>query len=49
MTISYVHGDATSPPNSGRHRVIAHIINDFGAWDAGFAQAISNRWPEPAR
>lgn len=27
--------------------VIAHVVNDVGAWGAGFTAALSQRWPEP--
>jgi len=44
--INYVIGDATYPQGEG-DRVICHIVNDLGAWGAGFVIAISKRWKEP--
>lgn len=48
MEIEYVTGDATDPIGDGP-KVIAHIVNDVGAWGAGFAKALSVRWKEPER
>lgn len=42
--ITYVVGDATQPSGSG-HKIIAHVVNDVGAWGAGFVLALSRRWP----
>jgi O-acetyl-ADP-ribose deacetylase (regulator of RNase III) len=47
-TIEYVVGDATDPIGDGP-KLIAHIVNDVGAWGAGFAKALSARWNEPER
>ncbi|ACU71839.1 Appr-1-p processing domain protein [Catenulispora acidiphila DSM 44928] len=44
--ITYVVGDATDPVGD-RPQIIAHIVNDVGAWGAGFVLALSRRWPEP--
>jgi len=44
--INYVRGDATQPVGAGP-KVICHVVNDCGAWGAGFVLAISRRWPEP--
>lgn len=46
--ITYLTGDATSPQGEG-NKVIAHIVNDIGAWGAGFVLAVSRRWSEPER
>jgi len=44
--IRYTTGDATHPEGEGdRPIIIAHIVNDVGAWGAGFVLAISKRWP----
>lgn len=43
--ITYVVGDATDPQGGGL-RVVAHIVNDAGAWGRGFVLAVSRRWPE---
>lgn len=45
--ITYVTGDATTPPPSDGIRVIAHICNDAGAWGAGFVLALSRRDSHP--
>lgn len=42
--IEYKIGDATRPVGDGR-KVIAHVVNDRGAWGAGFVLALSGRWP----
>lgn len=42
--ITYVRGDATQPIGTG-NKIIAHIVNDVGAWGAGFVLALSARWP----
>lgn len=45
--ITYMVGDATHPQRLGSGpELIAHIVNDIGAWGAGFTRAISARWPE---
>lgn len=45
--IQYVTGDATLPPKNGNQlRIIAHCMNNVGAHDAGFAQALAERYPE---
>jgi O-acetyl-ADP-ribose deacetylase (regulator of RNase III) len=46
--VRYVSGDATRPRGDGP-RIIAHVCNDIGAWGAGFALALSARWPQPER
>lgn len=42
--ITYVVGDAARPDGTGP-RVILNIVNDVGAWGAGFSSALSDRWP----
>ncbi len=42
----YRLGDATAPEGAGP-RIVAHIVNDQGAWGAGFVVALSRRWDEP--
>lgn len=44
--LSYVVGDATLPTGPGPH-IIAHVVNNCGAWGAGFVMALSRRWPQP--
>ena len=46
--LEYVKGDATNPPRIGT-RVICHICNDIGAWGAGFALALGERYPKAKR
>lgn len=41
--ITYIEGDATRPVGDGP-KYIVHIVNDIGAWGAGFVMAISKRW-----
>lgn len=41
--ISYRTGDATSPQE--RPAVIAHVVNDVGAFGAGFSGALAQRYP----
>jgi O-acetyl-ADP-ribose deacetylase (regulator of RNase III) len=46
--IEYVKGDATAPIGPKREiKIIAHIVNNAGAWGAGFVIALSNRWDKP--
>lgn len=45
--IHYVRGDATEPVIETGKRVIAHIVNDEGAWGKGFVCAVSEKWKEP--
>lgn len=45
---TYHIGDATQPDLDGPY-VIAHILSDAGAYGAGFAAAVANRYPEAKR
>ena len=46
MSIKYLVGDAANPDVSdGKPVIIAHIVNDVGAWGSGFVMALSKRWP----
>ena len=42
--INYVIGDATCPIGDGP-KIIAHVVNDVGAFGRGFALAVAQRWP----
>jgi O-acetyl-ADP-ribose deacetylase (regulator of RNase III) len=42
--ITYHVGDATEPDIDGR-LVIAHVLSDAGAFGAGFAKALGDRYP----
>jgi O-acetyl-ADP-ribose deacetylase (regulator of RNase III) len=44
--IKYVSGDATEPRGDGKKSIL-HIVNNLGAWGAGFVLAISNKWRKP--
>jgi O-acetyl-ADP-ribose deacetylase (regulator of RNase III) len=44
--ITYTKGDATQPQGEGP-KIICHVCNDVGAWEAGFVLAISRRWKQP--
>lgn len=44
--ITYIKGDATQPQGAGK-KLIAHIVNDYGAWSAGFVVALDQRWDRP--
>lgn len=44
--IAYLKGDATAPQGEGP-KIICHIVNDVGAWGAGFVLALSRRWKKP--
>jgi O-acetyl-ADP-ribose deacetylase (regulator of RNase III) len=46
--IKYVTGDATRPIGDGP-KLIIHIVNDVGAWGAGFVMALSKRWKDPEK
>lgn len=45
--IHYLRGDATEPVIKTGKRVIAHVVNDEGAWGKGFVKAVSAKWSEP--
>lgn len=40
-----VVGDASRPQGEGP-RIIAHVVNDSGAWGAGFTQSLDKEWPK---
>lgn len=44
--LRYVTGDATRPIGGGPKAII-HIVNNAGAWGAGFVLAVSRRWALP--
>lgn len=44
--ITYLKGDATDPVGDGK-KFIIHVVNDVGAWGAGFVLALSRKWKEP--
>lgn len=48
IPITYLIGDATQP-RTLEPVIIAHIVNDLGAWGAGFVLALSRRWKTPER
>lgn len=48
MPIKYMTGDATRPMGEGR-KMIIHVVNDVGAWGAGFVLALSKRWDLPEK
>lgn len=48
MPITYLVGDATAPQVPGP-KYIVHIVNNVGAWGAGFVRALSNRWDRPEK
>jgi O-acetyl-ADP-ribose deacetylase (regulator of RNase III) len=41
--IHVVKGDATLVQQ--RPAILVHVVNDVGAWGAGFVLAVSRRWP----
>lgn len=43
MPIVYLKGDATEPKGDGI-KIIAHVCNDVGMWEAGFVLAL-RKWP----
>lgn len=43
-TLRTIAGDVTVPVGTGP-RIVAHVCNDVGAYDAGVAAAIRDRWP----
>jgi O-acetyl-ADP-ribose deacetylase (regulator of RNase III) len=45
-TIKVIKGDALSP-ETDNPTIIAHVVNDIGAWGAGFVNIISKRWKKP--
>lgn len=45
--IRYIAGDATEP--QARPCVIAHVVNDLGAWGAGFVVPLGRKYPAAER
>lgn len=43
--ITYLKGDATQPIGDD-NKIIAHVVNNQGAWGAGFTKALDGRWPK---
>ena len=46
--VRHVQGDATEPQLEGAHNIVAHVCNDVGSFEAGFAAAVATRW-KPAK
>lgn len=46
MSVIYKPGDATLPDPDGRPTIIAHVVNDVGAWGKGFVVALAKRYPQ---
>ena len=44
MGVIYRNGDATLP-DPGRKTIIAHVVNNVGAWGKGFVVALGKRYP----
>jgi hypothetical protein len=42
--ITYLTGDASDPIGK-RPCIITHVVNDIGAWGAGFVLAVSKKYP----
>lgn len=49
MSIHFATGDATKPAAPHNLCVIVHIVNDIGAWGAGFVRALSRTLPMSER
>lgn len=49
--IQYIKGDATYPERITPEsiKIIVHIVNDMGAWGAGFVLALNKRWNKPIK
>jgi hypothetical protein len=45
VSIHFATGDATKPAASHNLCVIVHIVNDIGAWGAGFVRTLSRTLP----
>lgn len=47
--IKYIKGDATYPERVSPEgtKIIIHIVNDIGAWGAGFILTLDKRWSQP--
>lgn len=47
--IQYIKGDATYPERIKPEgiKIIVHIVNNIGAWGAGFVLALNKRWDKP--
>lgn len=48
MTIHYHVGDATEPDIDGRLAIV-HVVSNTQAYNAGFAKAVGDRYPEARR
>ena len=48
MSINYVIGDATQPQGDGC-KMICHVVNDIGAFGAGFSGVLARKWPQCER
>ena len=46
MPVTHKPGDATLPDPGGRPTIIAHVVNDVGAWGRGFVVALGRRYPQ---
>ncbi len=46
MPVTHKPGDATLPDPDGRPTIIAHVVNDVGAWGRGFVVALAKRYPQ---
>lgn len=45
MKINYLLGDASKPEVPGP-TIITHVVNDQGAWGAGFTRSLTQNWSE---
>jgi O-acetyl-ADP-ribose deacetylase (regulator of RNase III) len=48
MALQIVTGDATAPIGEGK-KIIAHIVNNVGAWGKGFTRDLGRRFPAAAK
>ncbi len=46
MALNFHKGNVLYPIGEGR-KIIAHICNDRGAWNAGFTGSLNKRWLQP--
>lgn len=49
MTVKYIKGDLFEGIKQHKKVCIPHIVNDIGAWGAGFVVALSKHFPQPER
>lgn len=45
MALHYVTGDASKPGGDHAGIIVAHVVNNWGKWGAGFTASLNRQWP----